>query len=93
LFSAFAKVAPELAGSLKGVWLGGTQMTPDMYRSFTEILAGGTIGRTYGNTFGSAVGLPVSPDGRILSYIPHYPHVTMAVTDRDYEITPEFADH
>lgn len=82
LFRAFAQALPESARRLKGVWLGGTEITPDMYESFTTILGDGVIGRTYGNTFGNAIGLPASSDGRILPYIPQYPQVTMAVIDR-----------
>ncbi|MEV1241792.1 hypothetical protein [Nonomuraea sp. NPDC049750] len=82
LFRAFVQEAPDLARTLKGIRVAGTQITPAMNRAFREVLAGGIVGRTYGNTFGVAAGLPAAPDGGILPYVPTYPHVTMAVTDK-----------
>jgi hypothetical protein len=83
LFQAFAQAAPELAASLKGIRVSGTQITPGMYRSFTDILGGGIVGRSYGNTFGTAAGLPAQRDGQILPYLPNYPHITMAVVRKE----------
>jgi hypothetical protein len=54
-----------------------------MYRSFTDILGGGIVGRSYGNTFGTAAGLPAQRDGQILPYLPNYPHITMAVVRKE----------
>lgn len=82
LFRALIQAAPDVAATLKGVWLGGTQVTPGMYRSFSEALPDGVIGCTYGNTFGSAAGLSPSADGAVLPYVPHYPQITMTVTDK-----------
>ncbi|AXI80293.1 arylcarboxylate reductase [Peterkaempfera bronchialis] len=73
---------PELTSRLKGVYLGGTQLTPDSYRRFSEALGGGVIGATYGNTFGNANGLPSPDGGSTLPYVPNYPHTTMAVVDK-----------
>jgi hypothetical protein len=83
LFQAFARAAPELAASLAGIRISGTQVTPAMYRSFQQILGSGIIGRSYGNTFGTAAGLPASPDASMLPYVPNYPHITMAVTNKE----------
>ncbi|MFI1169808.1 arylcarboxylate reductase [Streptomyces sp. NPDC020801] len=83
LFQALLRRAPELAGALRGIRVSGTQITPRMYRSFVEALDGGLCGRSYGNTFGSGAGLPAVDDGRILPYVPNYPHVTMTVTDKE----------
>ncbi|GAA3453670.1 hypothetical protein [Dactylosporangium matsuzakiense] len=74
---------PELVSGLEGVGLGGTQLTPPMYREILEALEGGVIGTTYGNTFGCAMGLPAENGGAILPYLPNYPQVTMAVVDKD----------
>jgi hypothetical protein len=88
LLRAFLRTAPQLVASLQGVRLAGTQITPAMYRSFREAVADGVVGCTYGNTFGVAAGLPAAPDGRLLPYLPNYPHVTMAVTDpQDWQRT------
>lgn len=83
LFGALVRRAPDLAASLKGVRLSGTQLTPAMYRSFMDVLGDGLCGRSYGNTFGTAAGLPAERGGEILPYVPNYPHVTTAVVDKD----------
>jgi hypothetical protein len=73
---------PELVDGLSGVYLGGTQLTPDAYRRFAEAMPGGVIGATYGNTFGNANGLPSPDAGKTIPYVPNFPHTTMAVVDR-----------
>ncbi|KIF76843.1 arylcarboxylate reductase [Streptomyces sp. 150FB] len=74
---------PELVAGLSGVGLGGTQLSPQMYREIAGALGDGVIGSTYGNTFGCAAGLPAERGGDVLPYLPNYPQVTMAVVDRD----------
>jgi phenylacetate-coenzyme A ligase PaaK-like adenylate-forming protein len=72
---------PELVARLDGVGLGGTQLTPAMYREVAAALGDGVIGTTYGNTFGCAIGLPAERGGDVLPYLPGYPQVTIAVVD------------
>ncbi|MFI1865160.1 arylcarboxylate reductase [Streptomyces jumonjinensis] len=83
LFQALVRRFPELVGSLDGVRLSGTRLSPDMYREFTAALRGGICGRSYGNTFGNAAGLPVEQNGELMPYVPNYPQVTMAVVRGD----------
>ncbi|KAA9166496.1 long-chain fatty acid--CoA ligase [Amycolatopsis acidicola] len=82
LFRAFLRAEPDLAGSLRGIRVAGTQITPAMYVSFRAALLDGIVGRTYGNTLGVAAGLPAPPDGSVLPYIPNYPQITMTVTSK-----------
>ncbi|GAA3061859.1 arylcarboxylate reductase [Streptomyces glomeratus] len=82
LLQALVRRAPDLAAGLKGVRISGTQITTPMYRSFVRLLDGGIVGHSYGNTFGSSAGLPVERDGAVIPYVPNYPHVTIAVTDK-----------
>jgi hypothetical protein len=74
---------PDLIRSLSGICLGGTTLTPAMYRQFRGAMDGGRIGVTYGNTFGCAIGLDPRDDGDVLPYVPGYPQVTMVVTDKE----------
>lgn len=83
LVQALLNRRPELLSGLAGVGLGGTQFTSAMYRFFHEALEGRIIATTYGNTFGCAMGLPARFNGDVLSYLPNYPQVTMAVVDTD----------
>jgi hypothetical protein len=90
LFAALLREHPELAGSLSGVRLSGTQISAAMYREFQAALGGRPCGRSYGNTFGNAAGLPAEQDGELLPYLPNYPQVTMAVVDKaDWSRTVE----
>jgi phenylacetate-coenzyme A ligase PaaK-like adenylate-forming protein len=82
LLNALIRREPELAASLHGVRISGTHITPTMFRSFTEALGEAICGRSYGNTFGSSAGIPARDDGEILPYLPNYPHVTLAVVDK-----------
>ena len=83
IVQALINQRPELMARLSGVYLGGTQLTPDAYRRFAEMMPGGVIGTTYGNTFGNANGLPSPDGGATLPYVPNYPHTTMTIVDRD----------
>jgi hypothetical protein len=83
LFQALTRTVPEDAASLSGVRLSGTQITPQMYRSFVKLLGDGVCGLSYGNTFGIAAGLPAEDDGNVMPYVPNYPQVTMAVVNKD----------
>jgi len=74
---------PELVARLAGVGLGGTHLTPAMYRDVVAALGGGVVGLTYGSVLGHAMGLPVAEDGGLMPYLPGYPQVTMAVVDPD----------
>ncbi|MEU2603405.1 arylcarboxylate reductase [Streptomyces albus] len=73
---------PDLVARLSGVYLGGTQLTPDAYRRFAEAMPGGVIGTIYGNTLGCANGLPSPDGGATLPYVPNYPQLTMTVVDK-----------
>ncbi|MGC4807695.1 hypothetical protein [Micromonospora sp. DT233] len=75
---------PELTAKLSGVYLGGTQLTPDAWQRFAAAMPGGVIGATYGNTFGNANGLPSPDGGETLPYVPNFPHTTMTVVDREH---------
>ncbi|MEU9671486.1 arylcarboxylate reductase [Streptomyces bobili] len=88
LFQALRQRRPELVAALDGVRLSGTQISGDMYRTFTAALEGGICGLTYGNTFGNAACLDVERDGELISYVPNYPEVTMAVVDKDDPAAP-----
>ncbi|MEU8150839.1 hypothetical protein [Nonomuraea sp. NPDC048901] len=93
LFQALARREPELVAALGGVRLSGTQITPQMYRSFRAALGDGIVGMSYGNTFGNAASLPAERDGALLPYAPNYPHVTMSVVDKgDWERTVEYGE-
>jgi hypothetical protein len=83
LFQVLHRRHPELVGRLRGARIGGTQVTPDMYREFSAAVAGKPLGLTYGNTLGSGMGLPPSEDGGLLPYVPPYPQVTFAVVHKD----------
>jgi hypothetical protein len=76
---------PELMAKLSGVYLGGTQFTPDAYRKFADAMPNGVIGTTYGNTFGNANGMPSPDGGATLPYVPNFPHTTMTIVDRTDE--------
>jgi hypothetical protein len=80
LFQALVRQSPELVSRLHGVRLSGTQISSAMIRTFRRTLGGGPFGISYGNTFGNAAGLP--SDGSVQPYVPNYPHVTMAVVDK-----------
>jgi hypothetical protein len=82
LLNALIRRAPELAGTLRGVRISGTHITPAKFRSFGEFLGNAVLGRSYGNTFGSSAGIPAERDGEILPYLPNFPHVTLAVVDK-----------
>ncbi|NGO83774.1 arylcarboxylate reductase [Streptomyces sp. 196(2019)] len=82
LLQALCRHRPELVAALDGVRLSGTQISADMYRTFTTALRGGICGLTYGNTFGNAACLDIKQDGELISYVPNYPQITMAVVDR-----------
>lgn len=82
LFQALCRHRPELVAALDGVRLSGTQISADTYRTFTAALRGGICGLTYGNTFGNAACLDIEEDGGLISYVPNYPQVTMAVVDK-----------
>jgi len=73
---------PDLLAGLSGIYLGGTQFTPDAYRRFSEAMPGGVIGVTYGNTLGCANGIPSPDGGATLPYVPNFPQITMAVVDK-----------
>ncbi|RBL85483.1 arylcarboxylate reductase, partial [Streptomyces cavourensis] len=88
LLQALCRHRPELVAALDGVRLSGTQISADMYRTFTTALRGGICGLTYGNTFGNAACLDIERDGELISYVPNYPQVTMAVVDRSDLSTP-----
>ncbi|AXK37338.1 arylcarboxylate reductase [Streptomyces armeniacus] len=97
LFQVLVRQRPELVAALDGIALEGTQVTPSMYREFTEALDGGLIGTTYRNALGDAMGLPArlgsGPDDDLLPYVPHYPQVTMRVVDKkDPERTVGFGE-
>jgi hypothetical protein len=72
---------PDLVAALDGVRLGGTHMSPEMYRDFVRALDGGIVRSGYGNTFGNAVSLDPEDDGAVLPYVPTYPQVTTSVVD------------
>jgi len=83
LFAALLKAEPGIVARLSGVRLSGTQISAAMYREFREALDGGIVGLSYGNTFGNAAGLPATPDGEVIPYLPNFPQVTMAVVSKD----------
>jgi hypothetical protein len=83
LFQALSRKAPDAVDGLKGIRVSGTQITASMYRTFVKLLDGGIVGHSYGNTFGSSAGLPVAGDGALIPYLPNYPQVTIAVTDKE----------
>jgi hypothetical protein len=82
LFQVLQRRHPDLVRRLAGARLGGTQVTPDMYREFSAALDGKPLGLTYGNTLGSGMGLPPTGDGALLPYVPPYPQVTIALVDK-----------
>lgn len=81
LLNALIQRDPARVAALDGVRLGGTHLSPDMYRRFTRALDGGLVRSGYGNTFGNAVSLPVEDDGEVIPYLPTYPQVTMDVVE------------
>jgi hypothetical protein len=83
LFQILVRRHPDLVTRLDGARLAGTQITPPMYREFAAALDGRPLGLIYGNTFGNSVGLRAERNSTILPYLPCYPHVTMAVVDKD----------
>ena len=88
LFQALRQRFPAEVAALDGVRLSGTQISADMYRAFRAALQGGICGLTYGNTFGNAACLEVARDAALISYVPNYPQVTMAVVRKDDWSTP-----
>ncbi|WP_445398345.1 arylcarboxylate reductase [Streptomyces sp. LE64] len=88
LFQTLRQRHPEEVAALDGVRLSGTQINGDMYRTFRSALRGGICGLTYGNTLGNAACLDVEEDGELISYVPNYPQVTMAVVDKSDRSTP-----
>nr|AZF85900.1 arylcarboxylate reductase [Catenulispora sp.] len=82
LLQVLVQRRPELVAGLRGVGLGGTQLTPAMYAEIAAVLGDALIGTTYGNTFGCAMGLPAAAGGAVLPYVPNFPQITMAVVDR-----------
>lgn len=82
LFQALVKAHPELVGKLGGVQLGGTQLTPEMYRDFEATLGGGITSYHYGNTLGNCVGLLSECDGEFMPCASTYPVVNHDVVDR-----------
>jgi hypothetical protein len=83
LFQTLLRAKPELVAELQGVWLSGTQLTPEMHQEFTAGLASwGLLGASYGNTLGNSIGVTAEDGGAILPYVPNYPQVTTAVVDR-----------
>ncbi|MEU7041088.1 arylcarboxylate reductase [Streptomyces varsoviensis] len=83
LFQTLRQRHPDLVAALDGVRLSGTQISADMYRAFKGALNGGICGMTYGNTFGNAACWDVAGDGELISYVPNFPQVTMAVVRKD----------
>lgn len=83
LFSALAREHPDLVGKLSGVWLGGTQITPQMYKEFAQIMGDGLLAISYGNTFGISNGMPPEGGGALLPYASCYPYLTVSVTEPD----------
>ena len=79
------KVSLEKVG-IKGVFCGGTEMTPQFHRFAVEELLGGvTFAPTYGNTMmGLAVGKPRIPeDNWAIIYYPPVPRALIEVVDPD----------
>ncbi|MFB6441539.1 arylcarboxylate reductase [Streptomyces sp. NPDC056411] len=83
LFQALARRHPDRVARLDGVRLGGTQLTPPLYRDAVGALDGGLVGTSYAHTVGCAMGLAPERGGDLLPYVPPYPQVTMAVVDRN----------
>jgi phenylacetate-coenzyme A ligase PaaK-like adenylate-forming protein len=81
LLRAISRREPELVAQLKGARLGGTHVTPEMWRVLAKALNGGLLSISYGNTFGNALTLSVLEEGELIAYVPNYPHITMAVVD------------
>lgn len=81
LLRSLSRREPGLVAQLKGARLGGTHVTPEMWRVLTKALNGGLLSIDYGGTFGNAPARSVLEEGEFITYIPHYPHVTMAVVD------------
>lgn len=87
LLAALLRDHPDIVATLSGVRLSGTQLSAAMWRDFKTALRDGPVGVSYGNTFGNAAGLAAADDGELLSYLPNYPQVTMAVVDKADETT------
>ena len=81
LLRAVWRREPDLVAQLKGARLGGTHVTPEMWRTLTKALNGGLLSVNSGTTFGNAFKLNVLEEGELIAYAPNYPHVTMAVVD------------
>lgn len=81
LLRAVSRREPDLVARLKGARLGGTHVTPEMWRILTKALNGGLLTVNYGNMFGNAFKLSVLEEGELIAYAPNYPHITMAVVD------------
>ena len=81
LLRAVSRREPGLVAQLKGARLGGTHVTPEMWRMLAKALNGGLLSVNYASTFGSALTLSVLEEGELIAYVPSYPHLTMAVVD------------
>ena len=81
LLRAVSRREPDRVAQLKGARLGGTHVTPEMWRTLAKALNGGVLGIDYGNMFGNAPALSVLEEGELIAYLPNYPHVTMAVVN------------
>jgi phenylacetate-coenzyme A ligase PaaK-like adenylate-forming protein len=93
LMRALTRRHPELAGTLRAVRLTSTHISPVMYRELVAAVPGCKVTSIYGNTFGSCIGLPVEDNGDVMPYVPSYPHVTVAVTDRaDWRTTVGYGE-
>lgn len=91
LFRVLARKHPDLVKALDGVRLSGTQIDYRQHQKFVGLLDGGLCGVSYGNTFGNGAMLPVDHDRKLIAYAPNYPHVTMAVVDKeDWSATTEY---
>jgi hypothetical protein len=81
LLRAVSRGEPDLVAQLKGARLGGTHVTPDLWRIMVKALNGGMLSVSYDTTLGSAPALNVLEEGGLIAYAPSYPHITMAVVD------------
>jgi hypothetical protein len=86
LLQVLVRTSPDLLSGLRGVFLSGTQITAAVYRAFVTALGDGLICTNYGNTLGNFSGLPPENDGRLLPYLPQYPHVTAAVVGENWRV-------
>lgn len=81
LLQQLIRRVPELLAQVEGVRLGGTHLSPEMYRAFTTALDGGIVRSGYGNTFGNGIAFEPRVDRDVLPYVPTYPQITMSVVD------------